>query len=325
MASEHVNQVPFILLLAYFLSNPSPNLTYSKNKLYDESMITKKTFFIWISLSFASLDAIPLLEQFKKAGYLEICDNNHGTVTFDSLYAYFDELIEFLQANPFWAQKLYCAKERFIRSKDRNYYSTDFFGFYDESEREGRSQISFYYSPHFHTFICSHYPEFNQVSQIIRFFEACLQIQQPYARLFDEAAAELGLETMFSSKYGHPPIIFKVIKYLPSYSATRPHYDGTAFSLFLDSTENQSLLLCPYQSSFTVDDFSSPLRKFSRSENQNSILLIPGVLLTEFSIYPTPHIVTQSGKIRYATVAFAMRPHYIAQKNELSPLPHFNH
>ena len=114
------------------------------------------------------------------------------------MYARFDEFIEFLQANPAWAQKLYNAKERFIRSKDKNYYSTDFFGFYDESEREGRSQISFYYSTHFHEFICSHYPEFNQIPEIVRFFELCLEIQKPYAKLFNKTAAELGLETIFS-------------------------------------------------------------------------------------------------------------------------------
>ncbi len=264
-----------------------------------------------------SLCATPLAEQFKRTGYVEICDKKPAAEMFDSLYAHFDNLIEFLQVNPVWAQKLYSAKERFIRSKDRNYYSTDFFGFYDESERKGRSLISFYYSTHFHEFICSHYPEFNQVPELIRFFEACQEIQKPYGNLFDKAAAELGLETIFSSK--HPPILLKVVKYFPSYIATRPHYDGTAFSLFLDSTDNQSLLLSIYKSSFTVDDFSSPLRKFS----QNSILLIPGMLLTEFSIYPTPHIVAQSGKIRYATIAFAMRPNYMPQRIEVSPLPSF--
>jgi hypothetical protein len=274
-----------------------------------------------ISLFFAlqSLCAAPLAEQFKRAGYVEICDKNHETKAFDSLYAYFDELIEFLQTNPVWTQKLYSAKERFIRSKDRNYYSTDFFGFYDESGR--RSQISFYYSTHYHEFICSRYPEFNQIPEIIRFFDACLEIQKPCGNLFDEAADELGLETIFASKYGHPPILLKVIKYFPSYSATTPHYDGTAFSLFLNSTDNQSLLLSPYKSSFTVEDFSSPPREFS----QNSMLLIPGVLLTEFSIYPTPHIAAQSGKIRYATIAFGMRPNFSQQKIELSPLPSFKH
>lgn len=266
-----------------------------------------------------------LAEQFKQVGYLEICNNKHGTETFNSLYAYFDELIEFLQTNPVWAQKLYSAKERFIRSKDRNYYATDFFGFYDESKKEGRSQISFYYSSHFHEFICSNYPEFNQVSKIIRFLDACLEIQKSYENIFEEATAELSLKKIFSSEYGHPPILFKVIKYLPSYIATRPHYDGTVLSLFLDSTDNQSLLLSPYKSSFTVDDFSSPLRKFSRLDNQNSILLIPGTLLREFSIYPTPHIVAQSGKVRYSTIAFAMRPNYIPPKNEFSPLPNFKH
>jgi len=289
-------------------------------------MVTRKTLFLWIFLLFAfpSLCALPLTEQFKQVGYLEMC-GKHGAATFDALYAYFDELIEFFQTNPAWAQKLYSAKERFIRSKDRNYYATDFFGFYDESAREGRSQISFYYSIHFHEFICSHYKEFNQVPEIIRFLQACRQIQKSCGNLFDEAAAELGLETIFSSEYGHPPIIIKTIKYFPSYIATKPHYDGTAFSLFLDSTDNQSLLLAPYKPSFTIDDFSSPLRKFSRSDNQNSILLIPGALLTEFSIYPTPHIVIQTGNIRYATIAFAMRPNYILEKNELSPLPNFNH
>ena len=289
-------------------------------------MIIQKILFLnFLLCVFQSFCALPLAEQFEQIGYVEMCDKKHGTETFDRLYAYFDELITFLQTNPTWAQKLYNAKERFIRSKDRNYYSTDFFGFYDESKKEGRSQISFYYSIHFHEFICSHYPEFNHVPEIIRFFETCLEIQKPYGTLFNEAATELGLETIFSSKYDHPPILFKVIKYFPSYAATKPHYDGTAFSLFLDSTDNQSLLLSPYKSSFTADDFSSPSRKFSRSYNHNSILLIPGVLLAEFAIYPTPHIVTQSGKTRYAAIAFAMRPHYIPQKNEFSPLPNFNH
>jgi len=268
------------------------------------------------------LNSISLAEQFKQTGYLEICDNNHGTVTFDALYLYFDELINFLQKNPAWAQKLYSAKERFIRSKDRNYYSTDFFCFYDESKREERSQISFYYSTHFHEFMCAHYPEFNKVPEIIKFLNACLEIQKPYGNLFKQAAAELGLATIFSSS---PSILFKVIKYLPTYRATKPHYDGTALSLFLDSTDNQSLLLSSYKSLLTIDDFSSPVRKFSRSNNQNSIVLIPGTLLTEFSIYPTPHIVTQNGKTRYATIAFALRPNYSSQKNEFSSLPNFKY
>jgi len=287
-------------------------------------VVIRKIFFLWIFLLFAlqSLCAAQLAEQFERVGYVEICGKKQRTATYDSLYGSFDALIEFLQKNPVWAQKLYSAKERFIRSKDRNYYSTDFFGFYDESKRAGRSQISFYYSTHFHEFIGSRYPEFNEVPEIIHFFEACLEIQKPYGNLFDEAAAELGLETIFCSKYGHPPLLLKVVKYLPAYIAIRPHYDGTAFSLFLDSTDNESLLLSPYKSSLTVNDFSPPLREFSRSD---SILLIPGALLTEFFIYPTPHIVAQNGKIRYATVAFAMRPHCIVQKTELFSLPNFSH
>lgn len=285
-------------------------------------MAARQTVFlvIFYAFTFQFLSAEPLAEQFKQAGYVEICDKTHPPTSFDSLYACFDDLIGFLQTNPAWAQKLYSAKERFIRSKDRKYYSTDFFGFYDESERKGRGQISFYYSTHFHKFICAHYPEITQVLEISTFFEACLQIQQSYGNLFSTAAVELGLETHLPILV---PILVKVIKYYPSYVATRPHYDGAAFSLFLDSTDNQSLLLSPYKSSFTVDDFFSPLRECSREGDQNSILLIPGAFLTEFSIYPTPHIVLQSGKTRYATIAFAMRPNYTPQKIKLSLLPSF--
>lgn len=287
-------------------------------------MSAQTALFLFL-FSFPSLCGISLAEQFKQTGYVEICDKNHETATFDALYVCFDELIEFLQTHPVWAQKLYSAKERFIRLKERNYYSTDFFGFYDDSAREGRSQISFYYSTHFHAFICAHYPEFTHVPEISRFFETCFQLQKPYTHLFHEVAAQLGLETIFSCPYGHPPVILKVIKYLPSYRGTKPHYDGTAFSLFLDSTDNQSLLLAPYKSSFTIADFSCPLRKFGREHHQHSLLLIPGALVTEFSLYPTPHVVATSGKIRYATIAFAMRPHYSPEKNELSPLPNVNH
>ncbi|MGB8467543.1 MAG: hypothetical protein WCE21_00930 [Candidatus Babeliales bacterium] len=289
-------------------------------------MIIQKSLFLSIILvcTLQSLCAVPLAEQFKQAGYVELCDTEHGTKNFDSLYAYFDEFITFLQTNPGFAHKLYSAKERFIRSKVRNYYSTDFFGFYDESAIAGRGQISFYYSPHFHEFIFSHYPELTTIGEITRFLQACFEIQKPYGDLFNKAATELGLETIFSSQHSQPPILFKVIKYLPSYIATKPHYDGTAFSLFLDSTDNQSLLLSPYKSSFTVDDFFSLERKFPRRYTQNSIVLIPGTLLTEFSIYPTPHIVTHRGTTRYAAIAFAMRPHYNARHKELSALPRFN-
>ena len=137
---------------------------------------------VFVLFAFQFLCAIPLAEEFKKTGYVEMCDKKHGATIFQSLYEYFDEFIAFLQANPAWAQKLYNAKERFIRSKDKAYYSTDFFGFYDESIKEGRGQISFYYSIHFHEFICSRYPEFNRVSEIIRFFETCREIQNPYER-----------------------------------------------------------------------------------------------------------------------------------------------
>src|SRR5438477_9779591 len=211
-------------------------------------MCIQKTLCTLILFLFTqSICTTSLKEQFSQVGYVEICDKNHGVATYNSLYACFDKLITFLQENPAWAQKLYIAKERFIRSENRNYYSTDFFGFYDESERGGRSQVSFYYSEHFHNFIFTHYPECKQVPQVITFFQACCALQQSTRNVFTQAAAQLIVENIFVSKYEHPPILLKVIKYLPSYSVSRPHYDGTALSLFLNSTDNQSLLLSPYK------------------------------------------------------------------------------
>ena len=167
-------------------------------------MIIRIVFFLWAFLLFAFQcpSMTSLKEDIKNTGYLEIYNKKPSAATFDSLYTHFDTFIEFLQANPAWAQKLYSAKERFIRSKDRNIYSTDFFGFYDESKRGGRGQISFYYSPHFHEFICTHYPEFKQLPPIINFLKACCKIQKPYGDLCNEAAKALTLETIFSSEYG---------------------------------------------------------------------------------------------------------------------------
>jgi hypothetical protein len=272
---------------------------------------------------FQSLHATSLAEQIKQAGYIEFCDHQHGAVTFDSLYHKFDELIEFLQANPVWVNKLYYAKERFIRSKERNYYSTDFFGWYDESQPAERGQVSFYYSTHFDDFICARFPEFNQISQITRFFAACRQIEQTTKPLFSLAAKELDLPEIFAplNTDQQPPVLFKVVKYLPSYVASKPHYDGTAFSLFLDSTDHQALRLAAYKPLLNRHDFTTPARKYAREQYQNSILLIPGTLLTEFAINPTPHVVLPAGKTRYATIAFAMRPHYLTPKKQLVLLP----
>lgn len=290
-------------------------------------MNIKKTVFLLMLLvcEVRPFCTTPLLEQLKHVGYIEICNENHGAATFDALYAYFDEFIEFLQKNPVWAQKVDIAKKRFLCSQERHFYSTDAFGFYDESETETRRQTYFYYTIHLHEFMDSYCKEFKQIPQITRFLDACCEIQKPYAELFNKMATELGLETVFSSHQGHPPILLKVIKYLPSYRATGPHYDGTAFTLFLDSTNNQSLFLSPYKSSFTISDFFSPLRDFSRSYHQNSIILIPGTLLTEeFAIYPTPHIVIESDTDRYATIVFVRRPYYnVGHKNTFSSLPSF--
>jgi len=232
-------------------------------------MIIKKFFklFLLFLFSFQSLCAIELADELKSIGFVEYCNTNHGAVVFQDLYEKFDIFIDFLQAHPVWSKKISMAKERFIRSKGRNYYSTDVFGFYDESKIVKRDQISFYYSTLFHEFICSYYKEFQHVPEIMNFLQACFQIQQPYGTLFNEVAAQLNMATIFNSSYNQPPVLLKIVKYLPAYSPEVPHYDGSAFTLFLDSTDNESLLLSEYKSLLQVDDFFAPVRIYPRLDH----------------------------------------------------------
>lgn len=280
-------------------------------------------YVFFVILCFPSFGAASYLEQFKEVGYVELSEPNHSDATYESLYETFDVFTEFLKNNRNWQHKLYSAKERFTRSKKRDCYATDFFGLYDESQKVSRGQIAFYYSVHFHEFIIFLYPEINQIPEINNFLQSCFQIQNPCQKIMQNVALDMHLESIFDSDYLYPPILLKVVKYLPSYVPARPHYDGTAFSLFLHSTDNQSLLVSAYKPVLMVDDFTSVVRILASDVNRSSLVLIPGTLLTEYSIYPTPHIVMQSGKVRYATIAFTMRPYHISLKNDFSALPAF--
>lgn len=268
------------------------------------------------------IDSSTIQEDFAKHGYTlqeNPCDSN---ATFERLYAAFDELISFLQTNAPSRHALYRAKEQFIRSREKEIYSTDFFGFYDESSTPQRGQVAFYYSLHFHKFIQCRYPTLYQAAPICHFMELCFQMQQPLGDFFHKVAHLLDEPKLFSPCLS-PPILFKLVKYLSSYTAKMPHYDGTAFSLFLHSTDPTALRLSPYRTSFSIEDFTSPYTQEETKSDISTVVLIPGSLLTEFSIYPTPHIVLQNGTTRYATIAFAMRPYHTSRKIPFSTLPLF--
>ncbi len=271
----------------------------------------------------AYMHANSLIEQLQQVGCVELCNDSHGSQSYDNLYQSFDQLIDFFQRNPKWAQKLYCAKERFIRSSDQALYGTDFCGWYDDSLVSGRHQISFYYSIHFHTFLSVQYPEIIKQPEIQNFLQQCFDIQKPCHDFFKAITMQLGIESIFSSTSFQVPILFKVVKYFQNYNVTKPHYDGTAFSLLLDSTHDESLFISGYKPILTEQDFFSVHKNVASNRYQSSMLLIPGTLLTEFCIYPTPHLVMHSGQIRYATIAFAMRPNFIAPKIEFALLPNF--
>lgn len=272
------------------------------------------SFFVSVQCSF--------VKDFNDQGYVELADVYNNDLTFSNLYEYFDDFILFLQANPAWVQKLYSAKEKFIRLKIRNYYATDSFGFYDESEDKQRNQISFYYATDFHLFVCSLYPEINDIPELISFFEACFHIQNPYGKLFNQVAENLDIHDLFL-KDQNPPVLFKVVKYLPSYTPIKPHYDGTVLTLLLHSTNPQALLLSTYKNALSVDDFYLPHRKIEASDTIRSMLLIPGTLLFQYGINPTPHVVVSSPQARYAAIAFAMRPYGSSSVDTFTSLPDF--
>lgn len=295
------------------IATPRIGISKSQDKLWRFVVNNATLLLIILSCSAQSLGTTPLAEQFQQWGYAELSHKNNDATTFERLYAAFDELVVCCQTHPALAHKLCAAKERFIRSKIQQYYGTDFFGFYDESQRPVRNQVSFYYSTHFHDFICTHFPELKKIPVLMQFLDLCHEVQQPYQQVFKSAAAELGLVTLWPTDV---PILFKVVKYLPGYSVSKPHYDGTALSIFAHSTDNASLRIAAYTNPLTVDDFFCPTRN-----NQNSILLVPGTLLAEHAIWPTPHIVLPSRSIRYATIAFAMRPEYVAAKIAFADLP----
>lgn len=276
-----------------------------------------RLFFLTSALScFGSLK-----EAFNQDGYWEICDEQHGSQTYDVFYEKFEEVIVFLEKNPRWKQKLDEAKERFIRSKDKACYGTDICGFYEESKT--RQQIAFYYSAHFHRFIVNQYKEFNKAPVLLHFLEACHAIEKRYDEIIQSAFNSLSIEPSGFLEDLKAPRILKVIKYLPSYYPIMPHYDGSIFSFLLDSTDATSLLLSPYKSSFVREDFKVPERTFLRKEDQNSILLLPGAFLKQLGINPTPHVVVQSGKTRYATVLFVMRPGVSSSQIANTALPYF--
>jgi len=51
--------------------------------------IQKKFFILSFFLFTQSMYTTPLKEQLDQIGYVEMCDNNHGIATYDSLYACF--------------------------------------------------------------------------------------------------------------------------------------------------------------------------------------------------------------------------------------------
>lgn len=261
-----------------------------------------------------------LAEQFQQSGYAQVdyalfaTNLDDATVTCAHLYQSFDELIVFLQTNPAWAQKLYCAKERFLRSKWKDLYSTDFFGLYDESERKGRHQISFYYSVHFHDFLEMYYPDIMQVPTIAQFLAMCRIIQQPCTALFSWVQDDLQYHDH------HLSVLLKVMKYFPDYAPVKPHYDGSVVTCFLDSTDTHSLLVARYGTSLTPGNFIIP----NRALFAKTMLVIPGAFLSKPDLYPTPHIVVYSGQTRYATIAFGMPDNYKSTKQQWASLPDFS-
>lgn len=279
--------------------------------------------FLCLILSIFSLEASQLLPGLQQRGYVEICNETHGAESFDNLYLAFDAFIKFVDTHSEARKKLAAAKSQFWDTDIGKFYGTPFVGYADESKLTHRKLYYFYYSSDFHNFLLTRYSKIMQGSpEILQFLDLCRAITNSSIEMFGNAIEELAIDPLFSSTENRLPVLLKVVKYLPA-SCTVAHFDASALTLMLDSTDLDSLVFSPYMETIASSDFFAPSRQYSRSVQSSSCLLISGKFLTakDIPINPTPHAALRKDTIRHAAIAFALIPYYQSGRLDLPLLP----
>jgi len=268
------------------------------------------------------LHANPLLKDFEEKGYSEIVNEKQGSVFYDQLYRSFDRMIGRVTKDSSLRKKLAMAKNRFWKTELGQFYATPFVGYGDDSKLSYRKLYYFYYSTDFHDFLKVQYPEILENLDIREFLTLCREITVSSMSIFERTREELSVGALLDSPFNRLPLLLKIVKYLPG-SSTVPHFDASAFSLFLDSTDHQSLLLAPYKETIEVFDFFVPPRQYPRLAFSSSSLLIPGKFLQgqEPYINPTPHAALRNDSIRYSVIAFCVVPFKQPVNGSLPSMP----
>lgn len=269
--------------------------------------------------SFSQFTVANIKSEIDKKGYFEFENTIFGSATYDCIYRQFDELVLLVKSDEELKTTLQEIDKAFAQTKHYKRFGKAPIGLVDEMKSGKTKKAYFHYSKKYHQFIQQNYPQvvrkypsfakFLNVMESVRalsndyFYTAIATLQEDFSLLY---SAMYGLENELA-------ILVKIVKYEPSPDlASSPHFDFSGFSLLMDNSEQEkeSLLIAPYKKNIVLTDFQPPERKFKRTSNSSSVLLIPGLALQYlgFDLFPTPHAVLKQDKARYAIISFAMVP-----------------
>ena len=278
-----------------------------------------KISFLALILSFTTMNASSILDDFWSQGYHEMLNEYCGQDYFAEVYTQLDLLDNFINKHPEWAKVLYEIDLEYIKSKENSLYGSPPIGYVNDTKSGKNKKTYFHFTDDYFKLINNKYPELISGSKE---FESLLKSLRNITKIgkqkFEEAiksiSSTIDLSKVLYTNDGKLLILTKVVRYDPSdVAASNPHFDFSGLSFLFDNNENdecESLLIAPYKEDLTTEDFFVPTRKHKKDASKSSLLLIPGLALQHLNlpINPTPHAVLKQNKKRYAIIVFAMTP-----------------
>jgi hypothetical protein len=276
-------------------------------------------FFLLFLFPFIATASPEILRDFTEKGYHEMELSHLREEDFLRAYSCLDELESYLADHPDFSNLLHQVDLAFAAQDKEKIYGSPPFGFVDQRKSTKSNKCYFHYTQEYETHLRK---KQGHLLEMCPPLEALLEALKPL-----EEASRVGFENSIQSidlsvpirqalytQDGRIPVLLKVVKY-QSFTglSSHPHVDFSALSLLLHNSEDtgaESLRIAPYSPTLSFDHLVAPVRRFSKSRGEQSVLLIPGLALLElgYPIAPTPHTVLPCKSDRYATISFAMAP-----------------
>lgn len=272
-----------------------------------------KLFAIFPFIVFAST----ILDDFKTKGYHEILNETCGEECFSKVYGEFDDLVDFMQEHDEWTNQLFTCEHEFAESEENRPYGSPPMGYVDDKKSGKSKKKYFHFSEEYFDFMQEKYSDLiSESKELEKLLYSLRNISDMAATKFEAALSHMPDEIghIMHTDEGKLLLLTKIVRYDPApQAASHPHYDFSGLSFLFDNSEldeEESLLIAPYQENLMIEDFRAPDRKYKRSEDCSSLLLIPGLAFKQlgFGIDPVPHAVKKQNKTRYAIIVFAMVP-----------------